>query len=238
MLDTRVPEILARVKSALVTGGSSGIGLALARMLRDEGYELTLVARRPEPLAAAAAELGAEAVSANLADGEECVRVVSAHGERWGGMDVLVNSAGLGVGGSFADQDTKRIGLQLDVNLRATMLVTRESLPLLRASRGQIITISSIAGTIPTPGLAVYGATKAALNSFTNSLNREEADHGVRATAICPAFVATRMTDWTGIAPEEMIQLEDVVELVRTVLHLSPRARVPQIVIERVGDTV
>ena len=236
--DPGVPEILAGVKSALVTGGSSGIGLALARMLRDEGYELTLVARRPEPLAVAAAELSAEAVSANLADDAECVRAVSAHAQRWGGMDVLVNSAGLGIGGSFADQDTKRVDLQLDVNLRATMLVTRESLPLLRASRGQIVTISSIAGTIPTPGLAVYGATKAALNSFTNSLNREEADHGVRATAICPAFVATRMTDWTGIAPEEMIQLEDVVELVRTVLHLSPQARVPQIVIERVGDAV
>jgi NAD(P)-dependent dehydrogenase (short-subunit alcohol dehydrogenase family) len=229
------PEILGRVKSALVTGGSSGIGLAIARMLRDDGYELTLVARRPEPLAAAASELGAEAVSANLADDSECVRAVAAHADRWGGMDVLVHSAGLGIGGSFADQETKRIDLQLDVNLRATMLVTRESLPLLRASRGQIVVLSSIAGTIPVPGLAVYGATKAALNSFTSSLNREEADHGVRATAICPGFVATRMTDWTGIPPEEMIQLADVVEIVRAVLRLSPHALVPQIVIERVG---
>jgi short-subunit dehydrogenase len=226
------------VKSALVTGGSSGIGLALARMLRDEGYELTLVARQPEKLAAAADELGAEALAANLALDEECVRAVSAHAERWGGMDVLVNSAGLGVGGSFASQDTKRIDLQLDVNLRGTLLVTREALPLLRESRGLVFTLASIAGTIPTPGLAVYGATKAAVISFTNSLNREEADNGVRATALCPAFVATRMTDWTGIPAEEMIQVEDVVELVRTLLTLSPRARVPQIVIERVGDAV
>ena len=118
------------MKSALVTGGSSGIGLALARMLRDEGYELTLVARRPEPLEEAAAELGALAVAANLGDADECVRVVAAHAERFGGMDVLVNSAGIGIGGSFADQDTKRIALQLDVNLRATLVVTRESLPL------------------------------------------------------------------------------------------------------------
>jgi short-subunit dehydrogenase len=98
--------------------------------------------------------------------------------------------------------------------------------------------LASIAGTIPTPGLAVYGATKAALISFTNSLNREEAEHGVRATAISPAFVATRMTDWTGIPADEMIQTEDVVELVRTILRLSPRARVPNVVIERVGDVV
>jgi short-subunit dehydrogenase len=226
------------VKSALVTGGSAGIGLAIARMLRDEGHALTLVARRPEPVEAAAEELGALGVAANLADPDECVRVVAAHAERHGGMDVLVNSAGIGVGGSFADQPTKAIGLQLGVNLLATLVVTRESLPHLRKTSGHVVTLASIAGTIPTPGLAVYGATKAAVISFTNSLNREEADHGVRATAICPAFVATKMTDWTGLPPVEMIQVEDVAELVRTILRLSPRARVPQVVIERVGDVV
>ena len=226
------------MKSALVTGGSAGIGLALARMLRDEGHDLTLAARRPEPLEEAAKELGAHAVAANLADPDECVRVVAAHAERFGGMDVLVNSAGLGIGGSFADQSTKAVSLQVDVNLRGALIVTREALPLLRATRGHIVNLASIAGTIPTPGLAVYGATKAALIGFTNSLNREEADHGVRAVAVCPAFVATRMTDWTGIPGEEMIQVEDVVELVRTILHLSPRARVAELVIERVGDVV
>ena len=226
------------MKSALVTGGSSGIGLALAHMLRGEGYGLTLVARQPEKLEAAAAELEAYAAAANLAIEEDCVRVVAAHAERWGGLDVLVNSAGLGIGGSFASQDTKRFDLQLDVNLRGTMLVTREALPLLRESHGQIVNLASIAGTIPTPGLAVYGATKAAVISLTNSLNREEEEHGVRAVAICPAFVATRMTDWTGIPAEEQIQVEDVAELVRTVLRLSPRARVPQIVVERLGDVV
>lgn len=226
------------MKSALVTGGSAGIGLALARMLREDGYELTLVARRPEPLEEAAAELGAYAVPANLGDPDECVRAVTAHAERYDEMSVLVNSAGIGIGGGFATQDTKRIGLQLDVNLRSTMIVTRESLPLLRASRGHVITLASIAGTIPTPGLAVYGATKAALISFTNSLNREEAEHGVRATAISPAFVATKMTEWTGLPEEEQIQPDDIVELVRAVLRLSPMARVPNIVVERMGDEV
>jgi NAD(P)-dependent dehydrogenase (short-subunit alcohol dehydrogenase family) len=224
------------MKSALVTGGSSGIGLAIARALREDGYDLTLVARRPEPLEAAAAELGALAVPANLSDADECVRVVAAHAERHGGMNVLVNSAGIGIGGSFAEQDTKKIDLQLDVNLRATLVITRESLPLLRASRGQIITLASIAGTIPTPGLAVYGTTKAALISWTTSLNREEAEHGIRATAISPGFVATRMTEWTGLPEEEQISPADIVALVRTVLALSPMARVPNIVVERLGD--
>jgi short-subunit dehydrogenase len=207
-------------------------------MLREDGYELTLVARRPEPLEEAAAGLGAFAVAANLGDPEECVRIVAAHAERYGEMSVLVNSAGIGIGGEFAKQDTKRIRLQLDVNLRATMIVTRESLPLLRRSRGSVITLASIAGTIPTPGLAVYGATKAALISFTNSINREEAEHGVRATAISPAFVATRMTEWTGLPEEEQIQPDDIAGLVRAVLRLSPKARVPNIVVERIGDEV
>jgi NAD(P)-dependent dehydrogenase (short-subunit alcohol dehydrogenase family) len=224
------------VPSALVTGGSSGIGLALARALREDGYELTLAARRPEPLEEAARELDALAVPANLGVPDECVRVVATHTERFGGMDVLVNSAGIGVGGSFAEQDTKRIALQLDVNLRATLVITRESLPHLRASRGQIVTLASIAGTIPTPGLAVYGATKAALIAWTSSLNREEAEHGIRATAISPGFVATRMTEWTGLPEEEQISPDDIVALVRAVLSLSPPARVPNIVVERVGD--
>jgi NADP-dependent 3-hydroxy acid dehydrogenase YdfG len=207
-------------------------------MLQTEGYELTLVARRPKPLEEAATELGAFSVAANLGDADECVRVVAAHAERYGGMSVLVNSAGLGIGGNIGSLDTKKIALQLDVNLLGTLVVTREALPLLRAARGHVITLASIAGTIPTPGLAVYGATKAALIAFTNSLNREEAEHGVRATAISPGFVATRMTEWTGIPVEEQIQPEDIADLVRAVLHLSPNARVPNIVIERLGDTV
>ena len=223
--------------SALITGGSSGIGLAIARALREDGYELTLVARRPEPLEEAAAQLGALAVPANLGDADECVRVVAAHAERYGGMEVLVNSAGIGVGGAFAEQETKKIALQLDVNLRATLVITRESLQHLRVSRGQVITLASIAGTIPTPGLAVYGATKAALIAWTTSLNREEAEHGIRATAISPGFVATRMTEWTGLPDEEQISPDDIVALVRTILSLSPMARVPNIVVERLGDT-
>jgi short-subunit dehydrogenase len=223
--------------SALITGGSSGIGLAIARALREDGYELTLVARRPDPLEEAAAQLGALAVPANLGDADECVRVVAAHAERYGGMEVLVNSAGIGVGGTFAEQDTKKIALQLDVNLRATLVITRESLQHLRVSRGQVITLASIAGTIPTPGLAVYGATKAALIAWTTSLNREEAEHGIRATAISPGFVATRMTEWTGLPDEEQISPDDIVALVRTILSLSPMARVPNIVVERLGDT-
>ncbi|MFY9577876.1 MAG: SDR family oxidoreductase [Gaiellaceae bacterium] len=220
-------------KAALVTGGSSGIGLAIARMLRDEGYGLTIAARNPERLESAAAELAAEAVAANVASEEDCERIVATHRERYDSLDVLVNSAGVGVGGRIEDLETKHWDLQFDVNLRGAFLVTRFALPLLKHARGLVVNVSSIAGTIPAPGLAAYGAAKAGLISLTRSLNAEHGDDGVRATAICPGFVDTPMAAWTGMASQEMIQPEDCAEIVRTLLKLSPSARIPQVVIER-----
>ena len=220
-------------RAALVTGGSSGIGLAIARMLRDEGYGLTIAARSPERLESAAAELAAEAVAANVAREEDCERIVATHRERYKSLDVLVNSAGVGVAGRIEDLETKHWDLQFDVNLRGAFLVTRFALPLLKQARGLVVNVSSIAGTIPAPGLAAYGAAKAALISLTRSLNAEHSDDGVRATAICPGFVDTPMAAWTGMASDEMIQPEDCAEIVRTLLKLSPRARIPQVVIER-----
>jgi len=223
------------VPSALVTGGSSGIGLAIGRMLRDEGYDLTLASRRPERIEAAAKELGALAVAANLAHEGDCERVVAAHRDRFEGLDVLVNSAGVGIAGSAGDLVSKHVDLQLAVNLRGLLLVTRAALPMLRASRGWIVNLASIAGTQPTPGLLVYGATKAAVIAATRTLNAELDEAGVRAVAICPGFVDTPMAAWSGLGAEEMIQPEDCAEIVRMCLRLSPRARIPQVIVERVG---
>lgn len=222
--------------SALVTGGSSGIGLAIARMLHEEGYRLTLAARKPERLEAAAAELGATAAAADVQSEEDCARLVQDHVAAHGGLDVLVNSAGVGIAGRISEAQTKHFDLQQSVNLRGAFLVTREALPALREARGYVVNLGSIAGTMPTPGLAAYGAAKAALISLSRSLDREEAATGVRVTAICPGFVDTPMAEWTGIASNEMIQPEDCAALVRSLLRLSPAARVPVIVVERRGD--
>jgi len=223
--------------SALVTGGSSGIGLAIARMLRDEGYALTLAARTVERLEEAAGALDAKAIPVDVRHEEECARLVAAHLEAHGGLDVLVNSAGVGIAGQIGDTSTKQFDLQQSVNLRSAFLVTREALPALRESRGYVINLASIAGTIPTPGLATYGAAKAALIALTRSLVREESGTGVRATALCPGFVDTPMADFSGLSAEEMIHPDDCAEVVRMCLRLSPRARIPQVVIERVGSS-
>jgi NAD(P)-dependent dehydrogenase (short-subunit alcohol dehydrogenase family) len=219
-------------RAALVTGGSSGIGFAIARVLREEGFDLTLASRTAEKVEAAARELDAHAVVADVSNDEDCERVVAEHRERYGRLDVLVNSAGIGIAGPIEDLHTKRWDLQVGVNLRGLFLVTRTAIPLLRESGGLIVNLSSI----PSPGLAAYGATKAAVISLTHSLNQELADAGVRATALSPAFVDTPMAQWSGLGADEMIQPEDCAEIVRMLLRLSPRARVPLVVIERLGD--
>ena len=224
------------MRAALITGWSSGIGLAIARMLRDEGFELTLSARTPEKLESAAGELGAHAVIANVADDEDCEGLVEEHKARFGRLDVLVNSAGVGLGGPSEQMTTKKWDLQLDVNLRGTFVVTRAAIPLLRESRGLVVNLASIAGTVPVPGLAAYGASKAGVISLTNSMNRELEADGIRICALCPGFVDTPMASWTGMSAEEMIQPEDCAEIVRLLLRLSPAARIPQVVVERLGD--
>ena len=220
-----------------MTGGSSGIGLAIARMLRDEGFDLTLVARKRERLETAAQELDAHAVSADVSQAEDCERLVVEHAERWKRLDVLVNSAGIGIGGDLERMSVKHVDLQLDVNLRGLVLVTRAALPLLRQARGLVVNLASIAGTIPTPALPIYGATKAAVLQLTRSLNAGYEDDGVRATALAPGFVDTPMASWTGIAGEEMIRPEDCAEVVRMLLRLSPPVRIPEIVIGRTGES-
>src|SRR5438874_8468546 len=224
-------------RAALVTGGSSGIGLAIARMLRDEGYALTLASRRTGRVQAAAEELGAVAVAADVGDADDCARIVAEHRERFGRLDVLVNSAGIGIGGTVEALPAKHLDLQLGVNLRGLFLVTQAAIPLLRESRGWIVNLASIAGTLPTPGLATYGATKAAVIALTRSLNEELDADGVRAIALCPGFVDTPMAQWSGIEPAEMIRPEDCAEVVRMCLRLSPNARIPQVIIERMGST-
>jgi NAD(P)-dependent dehydrogenase (short-subunit alcohol dehydrogenase family) len=222
-------------RAALVTGGSSGIGLAIGTMLREHGFSLTLVGRTREKVLAAADVLGAHPVTADLSKDEDCRRIVDEHREEHARLDLLVNSAGVGIAGSIDELETRHIDRQLNVNLRGLMLVTAAALPLLREASGIIVNIASIAGTIPSPRLPVYGATKAAVIQFTNTLNRSEEEHGIRATALSPGFVDTPMSEFAPIPKEQMIRPEDCAEVVRSLLNLSPFARIPHVVIERVA---
>jgi NAD(P)-dependent dehydrogenase (short-subunit alcohol dehydrogenase family) len=237
-------------RAALVTGASSGIGLAVAHALGETGHGLTVAARRPEKLAAAAEELRGkgyevEEVAANMAEEPQVQRVVARHRDRFGRLDVLVNSAGVGIGAPVGEVLTKRVDMQLDVNLRAIVLFYRECAEMLRAAGAEhrnalVVNLSSIAGKSGQPWLSVYSATKAAVIGFTQAMNKELAGEGIKSVALAPGFVDTPMSDFVkgSIAPEEMIRTEDIAEAVRFLLRLSPACVVPEIVFQRPTETL
>ena len=236
-------------RAALITGASSGIGLAIARALGQDGYRLTVSARRPEKLEEAAAALAGDdlkvnAVAANMASEDDVRALARAHRDRFGRLDVLVNNAGVGIGGAIAEHETKKLDMQLGVNLRGVYLMTRECIPLLKEAGSEhrkalIVNISSIAGKYGQGWLAAYSATKAGVVGLTQATHKELAGEGVQATAFCPGFVATAMTDWVeGVPKEEMIQPEDVAEAVRFLLKTSPACMVPEVQFVRPGDVM
>jgi NAD(P)-dependent dehydrogenase (short-subunit alcohol dehydrogenase family) len=237
-------------RAALVTGGSSGIGLAVARALSQDGYGITLSARKPDKLESAAEELRGEgleveSVQANMAEEGDVKRLAEYHRERWGRLDVLMNNAGVGIGGLIADAETKKLDMQLDVNLRAVYLMTRETIPLLKeagAEHGKalIVNTASIAGKRGEGWLAAYSATKFGVVGLSQAMHKELAQEGIQVTALCPGFVATAMTDWVeGEVPkEQMIQPEDIAEAVRYLLRTSRNCIVPELQFIRPGDSM
>jgi len=232
-------------RAALITGGSSGIGLAIARALGEDGYGVTIAARRPEKLEAAADELRGEgldvnSIAANMTDEEALAGVVRSHKERFGRLDVMVNNAGVGIGEAMHDLTTKYVDMQLGVNLRAVIIGTREALPLLReagAEHGKalIVNTASIAGKSGQPWLSVYSATKAAVIGFSEATQKEVASDGIQVTALCPGFVDTPMTEYVRgqVGQEDMIFPEDIAESVRFLLRTSPNCLVPELVFTR-----
>jgi NAD(P)-dependent dehydrogenase (short-subunit alcohol dehydrogenase family) len=235
-------------RAAIVTGASSGIGLEIARLLGEEGHAVTLAARRPEKLEAATAELAdagldVQAVPGNLGVEEDVQRVVAAHRDRYGRLDVLVNNAGVGIGAPVGALETKKVDLQLATNLRSVLLFYRECHEMLAAAgaehrRALVVNMASIAGKSGQPWLSVYGATKAAIVNFSQAMNKELAQEGIKSTALCPAFVDTAMSDFIKgqVRPEDMITTADVAESVRFLLRLSPNCIVPEITFARPGE--
>jgi NAD(P)-dependent dehydrogenase (short-subunit alcohol dehydrogenase family) len=237
-------------RAAIVTGGSSGIGLAIARVLGEEGHALTVAARRPEKLDAAVAGLSAEgfevnAVSGNLGEESVVQAVVRSHRERFGRLDVLVNNAGVGMGENVDELTTKKVDIQLATNLRSLLLFYRECTEMLRAAgaehrRALVVNTSSISGKSGQPWLSVYSATKAAVVGFTQAMHKELGTQGIKNTALCPAYVDTPMTDFVKehVSPQDMIQVSDIAETVRVLLKMSPGCVVPEIQFLRMGETL
>jgi NAD(P)-dependent dehydrogenase (short-subunit alcohol dehydrogenase family) len=237
-------------RAAIVTGGSGGIGLAIAEVLGEEGHALTVVSRRAEKLGAAAEGLRAKGydvqdVAANLGDEDAIKDVVARHRDRYGRLDVLVNNAGMGVGASLSDIATKAVDMQLSVNLRSIILFYRECLELLQAAAAErgtaiVVNMSSLAGKSGQPWLSVYSAVKHGVVGWTEAMNKELAPQGIKSTALCPGFVDTAMTDFIKdtVKPEEMIRASDIGETVRLLLHVSRYALIPEVMYLRPGEQI
>ncbi len=228
-------------RAALITGASSGIGLAIAEVLGAEGYALTVAARRPDKLEAAADGLRAKGyavqhVAGNLGDEATITGVVARHAERFGRLDVLVNNAGVGIGELVGELTTKKVDLQLATNLRAVFLFYRECAALLRAAGAEhanalVVNTSSISGKAGEAWLSVYSATKHGVVGFTQAMNSELAADGIKSTALCPGFVDTPMTEFVKehVPAETMITPQDIAEAVRYLLKTSPGCVIPEI---------
>ncbi|MGH2963441.1 MAG: SDR family oxidoreductase [Solirubrobacterales bacterium] len=236
-------------RAALITGASSGIGLAIARALGEDGHALTVSARRPEKLEAAAEDLrsgGLEVngVPANVVNEEEVVSLVESHREAYGRLDVLVNNAGVGIGSEIDSIQTKYLDMQIGVNLRSYIIATREALAMLREAGGEhrkalVVNTASVAGKWGQGWISVYSATKAGVVGFSQATQREVDGAGIQVTAFCPGLVDTPMTDWArdSVEQENMIQPEDIAEGVRFLLATTPNCRVPEVVFSRTGAT-
>ncbi len=210
-------------RRALISGASSGIGAAFAKRLAADRYDLTLVARNAERLESLAAELradhraGVRVLPADLTKTVQLRKVERAI-ESDEKLEILVNNAGFGTMGPFAELDTAIEEDQIRLNVLALVRMTRAALPgMIQRHRGAIINVSSMAGFQPGPTTATYSATKAYVNTFTESLHEELRGSGVQIQALCPGFTRTEFQQRANIDTSTLpdiawMEAEDVVD--------------------------
>lgn len=227
-----MPHVLKN-QVALITGASRGIGKAIAVSLAKAGVGVALVSRSAEALeetAKACREFGNPtlALPCDLGDTSSIQQLVSETTAKLGGLNVLVNNAGVYVGGPADSGDLESWDLAIDINLKALMHLTRHALPEIeKATWGAVINIASMAGRRPFGGAGAYCATKHGVVGFTHALFEDVRERNIKVCAICPGFVATEMFSESGLslekmfqpdALEKMIQPDDVAKAVEFVL--------------------
>ena len=232
-------------RSALITGGSTGIGRAIAAALVQDGWDLTIAARDPAKLTDAVAALSTgtntvHAVSANLAE-DHADAVIGQHLDAHSGLDLLVNNAGAGLVGPLEAKKAKALDLEIALNFRSAYRMMQAAIPALRKAARQhgasyIINVSSMTARETPPNAAAYAATKAALVALSSSAHKEFSAQGIHVTALLPGFVDTPGTSWADAAArDQMLLASDVAEAVRFVLRTSARCFVPEIMLTSSG---
>ncbi len=221
-----------RGKVAVVTGGSRGIGLAIARALAAEGVQVAVTGRSGAHLSAARRQIegagpaAVETLQADVRDADAITRAIDATVARFGGLDILVNNAGIGIFKEVADMTPAEWHEVVDTNLTGVFQACHAAIPhMRRRGGGFIINISSLAGKNPFAGAAAYCASKAGLNAFSEALMQEVRYDGIRVSYVMPGSVATGFSsgdetkgaDWK-ISPDE------VADVVLGLLRHHPRS--------------
>ncbi|MFT5362196.1 MAG: short-subunit dehydrogenase [Porticoccaceae bacterium] len=197
-------------KNIIITGASAGVGAACARAFADTGANLVLAARGPAALATIEAELKPRCrvltVAMDVADSDACLSLLQQTQDHFGGIDVLVNNAGMHARGNVEKVSGAAIAAMVDVNLRAPLFLTNAVLPYLRkAGGGAIVMVGSLAGRTPMQGSASYSATKAGLRAFTYGLHDELLGSGIHVGVVSPGPIDT------GFIMDEIDEVEDIV---------------------------
>ena len=228
--------------TALVTGASRGIGLAIARELADTGYNLALVARNAEAMNKVAGEIEKDSqvrvkpIIADLALEESYARVVATTVQEFGGIDLLVNCAGLAQQGSFTEVEPAGWDAIFAVNAKAPFFLCKEALPYLKQSKKPIIiNIASVVGFKGYIHQSVYSSSKHALTGFTKVLAKEVQPFGIRVHLISPGGVATEMVTKMrpDIKADELLQPEEIAEIVRFLVTRKGRGTIDQFYLRR-----
>jgi NAD(P)-dependent dehydrogenase (short-subunit alcohol dehydrogenase family) len=238
---------ISGTRSALITGSSSGIGLAVARALGEDGYRLTLAARGRDGLDDAATGLRRQGFTVETAICDVCeerqvIDLFAAQRRTYGELHVLVNNAGRVHRTAIDAIDADELDIQFAANLRSFMLCTREGLPMLRESamatgKALIVNTASVVGKGGHPGSSVYAAMKAAVVNFSRSTHEAESDNGVQCTVLLPGYVNTPLVESIKerIPGDAMVQPSDLGEAVRFLLRTSPNCHIPEITFLRRG---
>lgn len=227
---------------SLVTGASSGLGVVFARRLAARGSALVLVARRRERLETLAAELRtAHGVEVQVVDADLSAPGAGAelHARIDGVVDTLVNNAGFGTSGRFAETAPERLLAEVDLDVRAVVDLSRTFLPaMLEARHGAVVNVASTASYQPIPGMAVYGAAKAFVRSFSEALWDEARPHGVKVLALSPGATRTEFFDIAGDSSLAVGRLADPERVVDAALRELDRRRSGPGVIPGLGNRI
>lgn len=221
-------------KTAIVTGANSGIGLAIATYLAQNNYELLLIARNAEKLDATKTKLGANHTCAPLdvADYQQVKNAVDQFAQKHSHIDLLVNNAGIAQRGT-SELPPDAFVAMLQTNLTGVFNLIHTVTPYMKQqSAGRIINIASRSGKIARAPLGGYAASKFGVIGLNEALYKELAPLGIYVTAICPAWVYTPMTSDMTIPQEEMISVDDIINTVDYLLHLSPNVSIKEILLE------